>query len=70
VTIERCSRSHTIVYINKVVQQHDAVIPNLLGAHVLSGCDTVSSLAGIGKATVFKKLITWIISLMETYLHH
>jgi len=32
------------------------VIPNLLGAHALNGCYTVSSLAGIGKATVFKKL--------------
>jgi len=54
--MEECSRSHAIIDINMVVQQHDVVIPNLLGAHALSGCDTISSLAGIGKATVFKKL--------------
>jgi len=36
-----CSRSHAIVDVNKVVQQHDVVIANLLGAHGLSGCDTL-----------------------------
>jgi len=31
-----------------VLQQHDAAIPKLLGAHALSACDTVSSLvAGV-----------------------
>ena len=59
VMMEGCSRSHAIIDVNKVVQQHDAIIPILLGAHALSGCDTVSSLAGIGKATVFKKLTTF-----------
>ena len=37
----------------------DAVIPNLLGAHTLSGCDTVSSFAGIGKETVVNRLMTF-----------
>ena len=33
---------------------------NLLSAHALStGCDTVSSLSGIGKATVPKKLLSF-----------
>ena len=41
------------------VQQHSTVIPYVLGAHGFSGCDTVSSLAIIGKATVFKKLATF-----------
>jgi len=59
VTMEGCSRSHAIIDVNKIVQQHNAVIPNLLGVHALSGCDTVSSFAGIGKATVFKRLMTF-----------
>ena len=59
VTMEGCSRSHTIIDVNEIAQQHDAVIPNLLGAHALSGCDTVSSFAGIGKATVLKRLMTF-----------
>jgi len=52
VMMEGCSRSHAIIDINEVVQQHESLIPNLLGAHchALSGYDTVSSLAGIGKA--------------------
>ena len=42
-----------------VAQQHDAVIPNLLGPHALSGCDTIFSYIGIGKATVLKRLMTF-----------
>ncbi len=56
VTMAGCSGTHAIIDVNEVVQRHSTVIPNLLGAHALSGCDTVSSLAGFGKATVFKKL--------------
>ena len=43
VTVEGCSGSHTIIDINEVAQQHDALIPNFLGTHALSGCDIVSS---------------------------
>ena len=32
---------------------------NLLSAHTLSGCDTVSSFAGIGKSSVLKKLTSY-----------
>ena len=35
---------------------HAASVVNLLAAHTLTGCDTVSSFAGIGKTTVMKKL--------------
>ena len=59
--MEGCSRSHAIIDVNKVVQQHDAIIPNLLGEHALSGCDSVSSMAGI---TVFKKLTVYILILL------
>ena len=40
-----CSGTHAITDVNEIAQQHSTVIPNLLGAHALSGCDdTVSSL--------------------------
>ena len=63
VTMEGCSGSHAIIDVNGVAQQHAAVIPNLLGAHALSGSDTVSSFVGIGKATVWKRLMTFTDSL-------
>ena len=34
----------------------NVIIPNLLAAHALSGCDTVGSYFGIGKKTVIKVL--------------
>ena len=43
VRVEGCSGSHVIIDTNEVAQQHDALIPNFLGAHALSGCDTGSS---------------------------
>ena len=60
--MEGCSRSHAIIDVSEVAQQHDAVIPNLFGTHALSGCDTVSPFAGIGKAAVLKRLITFTLS--------
>ena len=63
VTMEESSGNHTIINVNEVAQQHAAVIPNLLGAYAFSGCDTVSSFAGIGKETVLKKLMTFTDSL-------
>jgi len=47
--MEGCSRNNTVIDVIEVVQQHDAIMPNLLRAHSLSECDAVSSLAGIGK---------------------
>ena len=48
-------RSHAISDVNKAVQHHDTVTPNLVGAHALSGCDmTQYPLAGKGKKTAFK----------------
>ena len=63
VPMEECSGSHAIIDVNEVVKHHAAVIPNLLGAHALSGCDIVSSFVGIGKAIVLKKLLTFTDSL-------
>ena len=59
VTMEACSGRHTVIDLNAIVQQHADVIPNLLAAHALTGCDTTSSMANIGKATVFKRLQTF-----------
>ena len=50
--IESCSRNLTLIYINEVLKKHEQIMSNLLAAHALSGCDSVSSFIGIGKATV------------------
>ena len=42
--------------IKATVQEHQDIIPCLLGAHALSGCDTVPTYFGIGKGTVVKNL--------------
>jgi len=49
------------VIINQVVHlayhgKHSAIADQLLPVHVLSGCDSVSQLYGIGKGTVLKNL--------------
>lgn len=44
------------VDIKATVQEHQDIIPCLLGAHALSGCDTVPTYFGIGKGTVVKNL--------------
>jgi len=38
------------------VETHKQVIPDLLAAHALTGCDTVASSHGIGKMTALKVL--------------
>ena len=55
VSMETVSGSRTVMNINDVVKKHSKIIPNILGAHSLSGCDTVSSFSSIGKSAVFKK---------------
>ena len=49
--------SHSYIDIGKVVSAHpDHVTSNILAIHALSGCDTVSSLAGIGKTKLVKAI--------------
>ena len=55
VSMETVSGSRTVMNINDVVKKQSKIIPNILGAHSLSGCDTVSSFSSIGKSAVFKK---------------
>ena len=45
-----------VIDIDLTVQKHMSIIPKLLVAHVLSGCDTVTSYFGIGKKKVLKVL--------------
>ena len=42
--------------IKATVEKHEDIIEDILPAHVLSGCDSVSALWGIGKGTVFSVL--------------
>ena len=42
--------------IKATVTQHEALIPHLLAARALSGCDTVGVYFGIGKNTMLKVL--------------
>ena len=46
-----------IIDIKATVEEHQAIIPGLLGAHAISGCDTVPTYFGIGKGTVLKNLM-------------
>ena len=51
-----CSRNSAVIDIDEVVRKHSEVMPNILVAHALTGCNTVSCFDGIGKITVLKKL--------------
>lgn len=42
--------------VKATAEKHIDIFNNVLPAHVLSGCDTVSSLWGTGKGTVLKVL--------------
>ena len=48
--------SRKLIDIKETVAKHKNVISNIVSAHALSGCDTVSGFYGIGKSTVFKVL--------------
>ena len=50
------SARRACVDIKATVEKHMDIIDNVSPAHVLSGCDTVSCLYGIGKGTVLKVL--------------
>ena len=49
-------KGRTVVDIGKTVQKHSEIVEGILHVHALSGCDTVASYFGIGKATVLKTL--------------
>ena len=56
ITMESPSKDRAIVDIKQAAAKHKEIIPNLLPAHAVSGCDTVASYFGVGKGTVIKLL--------------
>ena len=52
VTMESPIKDRVVVDIGKTVEKHQNIIPEILAAHALSGCDTVACCFGIGKNTV------------------
>jgi len=50
------SRDRSSVDIKATVQKHAHIVTQVLAAHVVSGCDTVAYLWGIGKGTIVKHL--------------
>lgn len=49
-------RGRAVIDIDATVEDNVSIIPSLLSAHALSGCDTVASYYGIGKGTALKVL--------------
>lgn len=54
--MEGTSGERTMVDIGATAAKHQLIIPSLLAAHALTGCDTVARLTGIGKLKVIKQL--------------
>ena len=55
-TMENTGSERILIDIGACVESHKGIIPKLLGAHALTGCDTVEHCFGIGKATAIKIL--------------
>ena len=49
VLLEDFSADKTLISISKSVAENTSLIPSLLSAHALTGCDTVPMMFGIGK---------------------
>ena len=56
VLMEGTSPQRALENIGETVKKYRDILPNLLAAHALTGCDTVGSYFGIGKATAVKVL--------------
>ena len=54
-------RQRGSIDIDGTLQEHHTIIPSLLAAHALSGCDTVASYYGVGKGKVLKVLLSSIV---------
>ena len=54
--MSRTSYGRKCIKIKATFEKHVEIVDSLLSAQVLSGCDTVSSLWGIGKGKVVKVL--------------
>lgn len=56
VTMVSPIHDRAVIDIDATVEKHRAIIPDLLAAHGLTGCDTVASYHGIGKGIALKVL--------------
>ena len=56
VVMESPVQERVVVDICETVKANKSIIPDLLSAHALSGCDTVACCSGIGKKTSVKML--------------
>ena len=45
-----------MINISHTAKKHQTIVPHLLAAHAISGCDTTALMYGIGKATTIKIL--------------
>ena len=54
--MESSSRSRSSIDIGVTVTKHSDIVPQLIAAHAVSGCDTVGCYHGIGKTKVVKAL--------------
>ena len=56
--------SNNVTNINATFEKHEAIVPNILAAHALSGCDTVGTYFGIGHFSLLLYLILCLIALI------
>ena len=49
-------QGRSVLDINAVAEEHSSIVPDLLAAHGLTGCDTVTSYFGVGKVAALKVL--------------
>ena len=54
--MESTSRSRSSIDIGATVTKHSDIVPQLIAAHPVSGCDTVGCYHGIGKTKVVEAL--------------
>ena len=53
----RHGSKRNVIDIGASAKKHAIIVPQLLAAHALTGCDTVAYMFGVGKATVLKVLL-------------
>ena len=49
-------QGRSVLDINAAAEEHSSIVPDLLVAHGLTGCDTVASYFGVGKVAALKVL--------------
>jgi glutamate racemase len=56
VYMEPTKKVRCVTNIGETVRKHFEIIPSIVPAHAISGCDSVCHLTGIGKTTVVKTM--------------